>query len=115
VALLGQGRPEHAAAFRARSGWRGPILVDGAGEAHRAAAMRRTGPLRLLRPRLLREALAARREGHRQTAVQGDAWRLGGTLVVAPGDRVPFAYRNAGPEDEAPLDDVLAALSAHRA
>lgn len=97
-------------AFRLLSGWRGPILVDGTGEAYRALALERTSLLRLLRPRLLREALAARREGHRQTAVVGDAWQLGGTLAVAPGDRVLFAWRNAGPEDDAPLDDVLAAL-----
>jgi hypothetical protein len=114
VVLVGQGEPADAAAFRALSGWRGPILVDGPGDAWRAVALRRTSLLGLLRPRLLREALAATREGHRQTAVQGDAWRLGGTLVVAPGDRVLFAYRNTGPEDEAPIDEVLAALPAAR-
>lgn len=94
------------------AGWQGVVLVDGEGASYAAVALRRTGLLSLLRPRLVREALRARKEGFRQRKTQGDPWQLGGTIVVAPGDRVLYAHRNAGPEDEAPLDDVLAALRA---
>jgi hypothetical protein len=107
--LVGVGEPSQAAGFRALSGWPGPMRVDRTGEAYRAVALRRTSLLGLLRPRFVREAVRARREGHRQRGVQGDPWQLGGTLVVAPGDRLLLAHRNAGPEDEAPLDAVLAA------
>lgn len=110
VALVGVGEPAQAAGFRARSGWPGTLLVDRTGEAYRVVALRRTGLLGLLRPGLLRAALRARREGHRQTKVEGDPWQLGGTLVVTPGERVLFAHRNAGPQDEARIDDVLAVL-----
>jgi len=84
-------------------------VVDERREAYAVADLRRMSLLSLLRPKMLREALRARKEGFRQTKTQGDPWQLGGTMVVAPGDRVVYAYRNAGPEDEAPLDDVLAA------
>jgi hypothetical protein len=90
--------------------WEGPLRADPAGAAFRAVAMRRTSVWRLLRPGLLVQALRARREGHRQRGVWGDPWQLGGTVVVAPGDRVLYAHRNATPHDEAPLDAVLAAL-----
>jgi hypothetical protein len=55
--------------------------------------------------------LRARRAGFRQTKVEGDPWQLGGTLVVAPGDRVLYAYANRSPQDEAPVEDVLDALA----
>jgi hypothetical protein len=96
------------------SGWSGPIVVDHDGTAYAAASLRRIGILALLRPGMWIAAMRAKKEGFRQSKTQGDPWQLGGTLVVAPGDRVLFAYRNANSDEEAPLDDVLAALRAPR-
>jgi hypothetical protein len=110
LAVVGVGTPEQARGFRVLTGWKDAIVVDEAREAYAVADLRRMGILSLLRPRMLREALRARKEGFRQGKTQGDPWQLGGTMVVAPGDRVVFAHRNAGPEDEAPLDAVLAAV-----
>lgn len=109
LAVVGVGTPEQARAFRVLTGWKGAIVVDAERKAYAVADLRRMGLLSLLRPRMIREALRARKEGFRQTKTQGDPWQLGGTMVVGPGDRVFFAYRNQGPEDEAPLDDVLVA------
>ena len=55
------------------AGWKGPVLVDGTGAAYAAVALRRMSLLALLRPRMLRAALAARKEGFRQGRTQGDA------------------------------------------
>jgi peroxiredoxin len=112
LAIVGVGTPEQARAFRLLTGWKHAIVVDAERRAYAAADLRRMGCFSLLRPALLRAALAARREGFRQTKTQGDAWQLGGTMVVEPGDRVRYSHRNAGPEDEAPLDDVVAAARA---
>jgi hypothetical protein len=112
--VIGQGTPAMAAEARRETGWRGRLLVDGEGAAYRAAGLGRATPFTILRPALWRAAAAAKRAGFRQTATRGSAFRLGGTLVVAPGDRLLHAYRNRRPEDEAPLDDVLRSLAGGR-
>src|SRR5262245_43299742 len=109
VALFGVGEPSQARAFRAKAGWTGPIVVDAKGEAYAAAGIGKIGCLALLRPSLWLASIRSRKEGFQQTKVQGDPWQLGGTLVVAPGYRLIYAYLNASPQDEAPLDAVVEA------
>jgi hypothetical protein len=104
------GTPEQAKGFRVLAGWKGPMVVDAKGEGYRAAALRRISLVSLLRPSIWLAAMRARRQGFRQKGTQGDPWQLGGVLVVAPGDRVVYAYRDASPQDAAPLDAVVAAL-----
>jgi hypothetical protein len=110
--LVGLGTPAQARGLRATSGWRGPILVDPEARAYAAADLGRLRWWRVASPALVRNALAARREGFSQTKPEGDPWRLGGTLVVRPDGRVALAWRNEAPHDDAPVDDVLAALRA---
>jgi hypothetical protein len=100
---------------RRESGWRGPIYVDGEGVAYRAAGLVKTGVAGVLRPRVVMAALRARREGFRQGRTRGNPWQLGGTLVIAPGDRVLYAWRNRAADDDAPMEEVLAALRGARA
>jgi hypothetical protein len=114
VAVIGLGTTTFARGFREATGWRGPVLVDGEGAAYRAVALRRLRLWNLFRPRMIKAALRARREGFRQGKVEGDPWQLGGTLVVAPGDRLAYAHRNRNADDDAPLDEVLAAARAAR-
>lgn len=115
LAVVGLGSPLFAKGFREGTGYVGPLFVDATGEAYRAAALRRLRPWSLLSVRMIRNALRARAEGFRQTKAQGDPWQLGGTLVVAPGDRVLYAWRNRNADDDAPIDEVLAALGRGRA
>jgi hypothetical protein len=112
LALVGRGTPAMAHAFREEAGVRGAIYVDPEGKAYAAAGLERAAITRFLRPRVLLAAWRARRKGFRQTKVAGDPYQLGGTLVLAPGDRIVFAWRNASAEDDAPVDDVLRALRA---
>jgi len=106
------GQPAQAKSFRTMAGWKGAIVVDAEEQAYAAASMRKLGCLALLRPSLWLASIRSRKEGHKQGKVQGDPWQLGGTLVVAPGDRVVYAYRNESPQDEAPLDAVVEAARA---
>jgi hypothetical protein len=112
LVLVGGGTPEQARAFRLLTGWPHAVLVDGDGKAAAAAGLRRMTLLSLANPKMLLAVLRARREGFRQGKTQGDPWRLGGTLVVAPGDRVLYEHRNARADDDTPLDDVIAAVRA---
>jgi peroxiredoxin len=112
VVAIGRGTPASARDARASTGWTGPLLVDEAGTAYEAAGAGRATFLSVLRPRVWRAALAARRRGLRQGKTGPEPWLLGATLVVAPGGRVLLEHRNRSVEDDAPLDDVLAALRA---
>ena len=110
IAVVGLGSPTFAKGFRESTKYAGPLFVDGEGLAYRAVALGRLRAWNLLSFRMLRNALRARKEGFRQGKVEGDPWQLGGTLVVAPGDRLLYAWRNKNADDDAPIDDVIAAL-----
>lgn len=111
LAVVGLGSPLFAKGFRASTGYTGPLFVDGEGLAYRAVALGRLKLWNLLSFRMIRNAIRARKEGFRQGKVEGDPWQLGGTLVVAPGDRLVYAWRNRNADDDAPIDEVIAALS----
>lgn len=111
LAVIGLGTPAFAKGFRASTRYEGPLFVDGEGAAYRAVALRRLRPWNLLNLRMIRNALRARKAGFRQGKVEGDPWQLGGTLVVAPGDRLVYRWRNSNADDDAPLDAVIAALA----
>jgi len=112
LAVVGLGNPGFAKGFRESTGYVGPLFVDGEGVAYRAAALGRLRPWHLFSVRMIRNAMRAKKEGFRQSKVEGDPWQLGGTLVVAPGDRVLYAWRNRNADDDAPIEAVLAALRA---
>lgn len=83
LVFVGTGTPAQAAAFAAAHSGQQSVFVDPDRAAFAAAGMRRSF-LGVLSPRLLRNAWRAWRAGHRQGAVQGDAWQLGGVVVLAP-------------------------------
>lgn len=115
VAVIGLGTPLFAKGFRSATGYVGPLFVDVSGEAYRAVSLKRLKVWSLFSPRMIRSALRARKEGFRQGKVEGDPWQLGGTLVVAPGDRLLYAWRNKNADDDAPIDDVLGGIRKARA
>jgi peroxiredoxin len=110
LVAVGNGTPWHAAAFRDEAGIDFPLLVCPGLEAYRAAGLKRTytGALHW---RTWRRGLEATRKGFRQSRTRGDAWQLGGTLVVAPGDRILFEHRARDPSDHPDPEAVLAALA----
>lgn len=114
IALVGLGTPDMASDARRETGWRGPIYVDGDAAAYRAAGLAKATIAGVFRPRVVLAALRARREGFRQGRTRGNPWQLGGTLVVAPGDRVLYAWRNRAADDDAPMEEVLAAMRGKR-
>jgi NAD(P)-dependent dehydrogenase (short-subunit alcohol dehydrogenase family) len=110
LVLIGSGAPHFAAAFREDFALDCPVLVDESLEVYSIAGLERSASA-ALSPRMALSAARALRAGHRQTAVQGDVWQLGGVLVIRAGGEV--AYRHASTEagDHAPIEDVLAALA----
>lgn len=110
LAIIGNGAPHFAAAFREDFELDGPLLVDPELEAYRAAGLRR-GRVEILSPRLPFNAFRALRSGARQTSIQGDPWQLGGVFVIRPGGELAYRYISSEAGDHPPIDAILQALS----
>jgi NAD(P)-dependent dehydrogenase (short-subunit alcohol dehydrogenase family) len=110
LVVIGNGAPHFAVAFREDQGFHGPLMVDPDLRAYRAAGLRR-GYVELLSPRLPLNALRALRSGHRQGAVQGDPWQLGGVFVIRPPGELVYRYVSREAGDHPPVDEILDALS----
>lgn len=110
LVLIGNGNRRFAAAFRDELAIAAPVYVDTERRAYRALGMKRGvgSPRGLLAT--AGNAARAWRAGFRQTSVQGDAWQLGGVLVVRPGGRVAYRYASDAAGDHPPVEDILAAL-----
>ncbi|RIL05141.1 MAG: hypothetical protein DCC71_11400 [Proteobacteria bacterium] len=109
LVVVGNGAERFAAAFREDLRLDVPLLVDPELRAYRAAGLRR-GRVEALSPRLPLHALRALRTGHRQSAVQGDPWQLGGVLVIRLGGALAYRFASREAGDHAPIGDLLAAL-----
>jgi NAD(P)-dependent dehydrogenase (short-subunit alcohol dehydrogenase family) len=110
LAIVGNGGPSFAAAFREDQRLEGPLLVDPELRAYRAAGLRR-GRALALSPRLAFHAVRAFRGGFRQAGVQGDPWQLGGVFVIRPGGALAFRHVSREAGDHPPVEAVLAALA----
>ena len=113
LVLIGNGRPDQAAAFARDEAPGVTVLTDPSLRTYRALDLRR-GVLATLGPRSALAAASAFRRGHRQAATAGDAWQQGGLAVVAPGGRIVFVQRNRDAGDRPDVDGALAALRANR-
>jgi peroxiredoxin len=111
LAAVGLGDRAYARAFRDEQGIAFPLLVDEAREAYRAARLRTGSLLHLLRRDNARARARARGAGHRQARLGKNPFQLGGSFVFAPGDRVLFAHASATFGDNAPVEDLLRAVT----
>ncbi|HEY7413513.1 MAG TPA: peroxiredoxin-like family protein [Vicinamibacteria bacterium] len=112
LVFVGNGNRHFAAAFRDELRLDEPIYVDTGREAYAALGMKRGVASTLLAPGTWKAGVRAMRGGFRQKRVQGDAWQLGGVLVVRTGGEVAFRHLSASAGDHPPVSDVLAALNA---
>jgi hypothetical protein len=109
LVFIGNGNRNFANGFKDAYGIEAPLYVDTRRDAYRALGMKR-GISRVLNAAMARRMWRALRTGARQGIVQGDAWQMGGVLVVRPGGRVAYSYLSETPGDHPPVADVLGAL-----
>jgi len=109
LAIVGNGAPNFAAAFREDQKLDGPLLVDPELRAYRAAGLRR-GRVEVLSPRLGLNALRALSRGYTQGSVQGDPWQLGGVFVFKAGGALTYRYASREAGDHPPVTEIVAAL-----
>lgn len=113
VVMIGQGRPEQAAAFCRDRQLPFTCTVDPDRRVYDAFGLGRARIKDLVDPRTATRGLrlAVDRET-RQGAISGDPRQLGGTVVVDRSGVVRFVHRNQTVWDDAPNDVVLAAVQA---
>jgi hypothetical protein len=115
LVLVGNGSRLFARAFRDEQGITAPVYVDTERRAYQALGMKRGVLTAVGSLAAVRNAARALRAGFRQGPVQGDAWQLGGVLVVRKGGEVAYRHLSAEAGDHPPVADVLAALEGGRA
>ena len=112
VAAIGMGLTAMAADFKAKQSIPFTLLVDRHRETHRALELRRGNLFEIAGPKQVVRGIKSLLTGNTQgkPAPKQDVLQLGGSLVVAPGGKVLYEHRAAGAEDNAPVDDLVAAL-----
>lgn len=110
IAAVGTGNAEMARAFRDERGIAFPLLLDVGLRSYRAVGADRGTLAQLVKPSMLAAGLRGIRGGHRQGRTGKHPLILGATHVIRSDGSVPFAWVNADFADNAPVEEVLAAL-----
>ncbi|MBI2677648.1 MAG: AhpC/TSA family protein [Candidatus Koribacter versatilis] len=113
IAAIGLGGADYARLFREETGITFPLLIDEQREAYRAAELRKANILHLFRGDNAKGRERAKAAGHRQHALHAltqDPFQLGASFVFGPGDVDRFMHASETFSDNAPVDDLLAAV-----
>ena len=111
VAAVGLGDRRYARAFREETGIGFPLLVDEEREAYRALGLGSASLLHLFRRENARARARAKRGGHRQHALGKNPLQLGGSFVFEPGDRDAYVHVSETFGDNAPVEELIGALT----
>lgn len=110
LAFVGNGAPHFAAAFAEDFAPGQQVLSDPSTKSYDALGFGRIGLARALSPKAMKAAARALKGGHRQTKTLGDAWQLGGVVVVLPDREVVYSYTSEFAGDHPELDEVMQAV-----
>jgi peroxiredoxin len=111
LVLIGQGTPRQAAEFRRRQGIQLPVLADHDRVSYKAAGTKVGGVTDLFSPQTVAKGiLATARTKRTQTRTIGHPSQLGGTLVIAPDGNVLWSHLAQDASDNAPPEEILAAI-----
>jgi peroxiredoxin len=122
LAVIGQGTPREAEQFRRAQSIALPVYSDPERRSYEAAGAKVATLSELVNPRTVARGIghtvtSRLRQGsiavHQGRLVDNPA-QLGGTLVIAPDDSVRYAHMSEDASDNAPVDEVLAAVGAIR-
>lgn len=113
LVLIGQATPRDAAQFRRRQGIQLPVLADEERVSYKAAGAKPGGVGDLWHPKVVAKgAMTAVREKTMQTRTIGDAGQLGGVLVIDTKGNVTWSHMSTDASDNAPPEEILAAVRA---
>jgi len=111
LVLIGQATPRHAAQFRRRQGIQLPVLADEDRVSYKAAGAKVAGITDLFGPKVVAKgALTGVRNKSIQTRTIGNTAQLGGAIVVLPGGDVAWSHMSKDAGDNAPPEEIIAAV-----
>ena len=111
IGAIALGGMDYARSFRQESGIDFPLLVDEGPTTYRVLGLKKANIFHLLRGDNSAARKRAKAAGHRQHELGKDPFQLGGTFVFATGNVDRFVHISQTFGDNAPLDQVIAALS----
>jgi hypothetical protein len=113
LTLIGQLTPRHAAHFRRRQQIDVPILADEQRASYKVAGAKIATMSELFGPKVVaRGAATTARTGLLQTRTVGHPAQLGGAMIVLPDGPVAWSHMSEDASDNAPAEEILAALRA---
>jgi peroxiredoxin len=114
LVMIGNGNRHFAAAFAEEFGITSPLYVDTKRDSYSALDMKRGFFATLGSLASFGNMRRAMRAGFRQGLTRGDAWQLGGVLVVDRDGEILYKHRSEAAGDKAPAAEVLGALPGPR-
>jgi hypothetical protein len=108
--VVGHSSLRYARAFVAETGIELPVYVDEKREVYKALEFKRP-LLSFLNPRVFQRAAEARAQGFTQPGVHGDAFQLGGVLLLMPDGSMPYKYASRFAGDHPKIEDLKTEVS----
>ena len=107
--VIGHSSLRYAKAFVDETRIDLPVFVDEKRVVYKALGFKRP-LLSFLTPKVFKRAAEARKEGFTQPGVHGDAFQLGGVVLLMPDGSMPYTYASAFAGDHPEIDDLKAAV-----
>ncbi len=107
--VIGHSSLRYAKAFVEETRIELPVFVDEKREVYQALHFKRP-LLSFLTPKVFKRAAEARQEGFTQPGVHGDAFQLGGVVLLMPDGSMPYTYASQFAGDHPRLEDLKTAV-----
>lgn len=107
--VVGHSNPRYAKAFVEETKIDLPVYVDEKRAVYKALEFKRP-LLAFLTPKVFKRAAEARKEGFTQPGVWGDAFQLGGVVLLMPDGSMPYKYASQFPGDHPKIEDLKAEI-----
>ena len=105
--MVGHSSLRYAKAFVDETKIELPVYVDEKRVVYKALEFKRP-LLAFLTPKVFKRAAEARKEGFTQPGVHGDAFQLGGVVLLMPDGSMPYKYSSQFPGDHPKIEDLKA-------
>jgi hypothetical protein len=107
--VVGHSNLRYAKAFVDETKIELPVYVDEKRDVYKALEFKRP-LLAFLTPKVFKRAAEARKDGFTQPGVWGDAFQLGGVVLLMPDGSMPYKYASQFPGDHPKIEDLKAEI-----